>query len=172
MGRDFPPVQTGSGAHPSSCKMGVGSLPEVNCGRCVLLTTHPLLVPRTWKCRAIPLLLSEPYGLYSAKVQGCTFTLTHDRTYSTQAVLSVPLRQSPPSSWKPLHSTVTCNQVNTRRVWHKPCDTLLISRCFLCRLQPISVDIHTLQQLQTLQLSSQFTSTVSMYSYSDLLQLK
>ena len=26
-GRDFPPVQTGSGAHPASCKMGTGSFP-------------------------------------------------------------------------------------------------------------------------------------------------
>jgi len=24
-GRDFPPVQTGPGAHPASCKMGTGS---------------------------------------------------------------------------------------------------------------------------------------------------
>jgi len=26
-GRDFPPVQTGPGAHPTSCKMGTGSFP-------------------------------------------------------------------------------------------------------------------------------------------------
>ena len=45
-GRDFPPVQTGPGAHPDSCKMGTGSFPGVKCGRCVLLTTHPLLVTR------------------------------------------------------------------------------------------------------------------------------
>ena len=43
-GRDFPPVQTGT-----------GSFPRVKCGRGVLLTTHPLLVPRSWKSRAIPL---------------------------------------------------------------------------------------------------------------------
>ena len=54
-GRDFPPVQTGPGAHPASCKMGTGSLSGVKCGRGVLLTTHPLLVPRSWKSRAIPL---------------------------------------------------------------------------------------------------------------------
>ena len=54
-GRDFPPVQTGPGAHPASCKMGTGLLPGVKCGRGVLLTTHPLLVPRSWKSRAIPL---------------------------------------------------------------------------------------------------------------------
>ena len=54
-GRDFPPVQTGPGAHPASSKMGTGSFPGVKCGRSVLLTTHPLLVSRSWKSRAIPL---------------------------------------------------------------------------------------------------------------------
>jgi len=54
-GRDFPPVQTGPGAHPASCKMETGSFPGVKCGRGVLLTTHPLLVLRSWKSRAIPL---------------------------------------------------------------------------------------------------------------------
>ena len=34
--------------------MDTGSLPGVKCGRGVLLTTHPLLVPRSWKSRAIP----------------------------------------------------------------------------------------------------------------------
>ena len=53
--RDFPPVQTGPGAHPTSCKMGTGSFPVVKCGRGMLLTTHPLLVPRSWKSRAITL---------------------------------------------------------------------------------------------------------------------
>jgi len=33
----------------------VPGLPGVKCGRSVLLTTHPLLVPRSWKSRAIPL---------------------------------------------------------------------------------------------------------------------
>jgi len=54
-GRDFPPVQTGPGAHPASCKMGTVSFLGVKCGQGVLLTTHPLLVPRSWKSRAIPL---------------------------------------------------------------------------------------------------------------------
>ena len=45
----------GPGAHPASCKMGTGSFPGVKCGRGVLLTTHPLLVPLSWKSRAIPL---------------------------------------------------------------------------------------------------------------------
>jgi len=54
-GRDFPPFQTGPGAHPASCKMGTGSFPGIKCGQGVLLNTHPLLVPRSWKSRVIPL---------------------------------------------------------------------------------------------------------------------
>jgi len=54
-GEIFSPVQTGPGAHPASCTMGTGSFPVVKCGRGVLLTTHHLLVPRSWKSRAIPL---------------------------------------------------------------------------------------------------------------------
>ena len=53
--REFPTSQTGPGAHPASCTMGTGSFPGVKCGRGVLLTTHPLLVSRSWKRRAIPL---------------------------------------------------------------------------------------------------------------------
>ena len=51
----FRPVQIDPGAHPASYKTGTGSFPGVKCGRGVLLTTHPLLVPRSWKSRAIPL---------------------------------------------------------------------------------------------------------------------
>ena len=54
-GRDFPPIQTGPGAHPVSCKMSTGSFPGVKCGRDVLLTTQPLLVPQSWRIIAIPL---------------------------------------------------------------------------------------------------------------------
>ena len=50
------PVQTGPGAHPASCTMGIGSFPGIKSGRGVLLTTHPLLVPWSRKRRAIPLL--------------------------------------------------------------------------------------------------------------------
>ena len=58
----FRPVQTGPGAHPASCKMGTGPVPVVKCGRGVLLTTHPILVPRSWKSRAItvPTLWATP----------------------------------------------------------------------------------------------------------------
>jgi len=35
--------------------VGTGSLPGVKCGQGVLLTTHPILEPRSWKSTAIPL---------------------------------------------------------------------------------------------------------------------
>ena len=54
-GRGFPPVQTGPGAHPAYGKWVSGLSQGVKCGRGVLLTTHPLLVPRSWKNRATPL---------------------------------------------------------------------------------------------------------------------
>jgi len=53
-GREFPPVQNAPGAQPTDCKMGTGSFWGVKCGWGVLLTTHPLLVLRSWKSRAIP----------------------------------------------------------------------------------------------------------------------
>jgi hypothetical protein len=53
-GQDFPPVHTGPGARPASCTMGTGSFPGLKYSRGVLLTTHPLLLPRSWKNRAIP----------------------------------------------------------------------------------------------------------------------
>jgi hypothetical protein len=41
------PVQTGLAAHPAFCTMGTGSFPGVESGRGVVLTPHPLLVPRS-----------------------------------------------------------------------------------------------------------------------------
>ena len=49
-------ISTGSGAHPASCTVGTGSFPGVKSGRGVTLTPHPLLLPWSWKGRAIPLL--------------------------------------------------------------------------------------------------------------------
>jgi len=59
--------------------MDTGSFPRVNSGRGVTLTPHPLLVPWSWKGRAIPLLPYGPYGLYRAAlpVQGCTLLLPY-----------------------------------------------------------------------------------------------
>ena len=41
------PAQTGPEAHPASCTMGTRSFPGVRCHRGVMLTPHPLLVPRS-----------------------------------------------------------------------------------------------------------------------------
>jgi len=54
-GRDFRPVHTDHGAHPAYCKIGTITFPGLNCGRCMLLNTHPLLVSRTCNSTAIPL---------------------------------------------------------------------------------------------------------------------
>ena len=45
-GRDFPPGQTGPGAHPDSCKMGYCFFPRGRGGRGVGLNPHPHLVCR------------------------------------------------------------------------------------------------------------------------------
>jgi len=50
------PVHTGPGAHPVSCTMDSGSFPGVKSSRGVTLAPHPLLVPWSWKSRAIRLL--------------------------------------------------------------------------------------------------------------------
>jgi hypothetical protein len=72
--RFFALVETGPGAHPSSCTTGTGSFPGVNCDRGLTKTPHPLLVPWLRKSIAIPLLPLWTYGLYRASVavQGCT----------------------------------------------------------------------------------------------------
>ena len=49
------PVQTGPGAHPASCTIGIGSFPRVKSVRGVTLT--PLVLSWSRKSRAIPLLL-------------------------------------------------------------------------------------------------------------------
>jgi len=79
------PVQTGPGAHPASCTMGTGSFEGVKSGRGVTLSPHPLLVPRSRKRRAIPLLplwAVRPVQSLSA----CTrvhFTFTFSYNHST-----------------------------------------------------------------------------------------
>ena len=63
-------VQTGPGAHPTSCTMGTGNFLGVTSGRGVTLTPHPLQ-------EKVELYLYSPYGPYglyraSVPVQGCT----------------------------------------------------------------------------------------------------
>ena len=71
-------VQTGPGAHPTSCTMDTGSFPGVKGGLGVTLTPHPLLVPWSRQSTAIPLLplwTLRPVQILSA-CTGVTFTFT------------------------------------------------------------------------------------------------
>ena len=79
-GRDFPPIQTGPRAHPASCTMDTESFSGVKCGRGVLLTTHPLLVPRSWKSRAIPP-PSRPHRACNGIILPFIYTHTHTHTH-------------------------------------------------------------------------------------------
>ena len=78
------PVQTGNGAHPASCTMGTGSFPGVKSGHGVTLTPHPLLVPWSWRGRAIPLLplwtVRPVQSLSASTGVHLTFTFTFYRT--------------------------------------------------------------------------------------------
>jgi hypothetical protein len=62
-------VQTGPGAHPSSCTMGTGSIPWVNSGRSMTLNPQPL-TSAVGHERVELYLYSHygPYGLYRASV--------------------------------------------------------------------------------------------------------
>ena len=94
------PVQTGPGAHPASCTMGIGSFPGVKSGQGVTLTPHPL------QCRGherVELYLYCPYGPYglyraSVPVQGCTLHLHEDQhvfLYTTSTVTRQILTTKP-----------------------------------------------------------------------------
>jgi hypothetical protein len=65
------PVQTGPGTHPAFCTIGTRSFPRVKYGRGVTLTTHPLLVPWSWKGTAIPLL--PPMGRTACTETQCLY---------------------------------------------------------------------------------------------------
>ena len=60
-GRDFSPVQTGPVAHLASRKLVTRSFPWVKYGRGVLLNTHPLLVPRSWRIKLFLYPTSGPH---------------------------------------------------------------------------------------------------------------
>jgi len=66
------------GAHPASYKMGTGSLPGFKSGWGVTLSPHPLLVPWSWKSRAIPL-----FPLWSVRPVQSLSACTRDVLYLT-----------------------------------------------------------------------------------------
>ena len=86
---DFPPVQTGPGAHPDYCTLCTQSFQGVKDGRGVLLTTHPLLVQWSWKGRAISLPTlwattgSVTGTLYFTLLTSWIHTRTHSHYIST-----------------------------------------------------------------------------------------
>jgi len=81
------PVQTGPGAHPSSCIMGTGSFPGIKSGRGVTLTPHPLLVLWSRKIRAIPLLPLWAVVWPVQSLSACTWVhFTYSQNQSLQDV--------------------------------------------------------------------------------------
>ena len=103
-GRDFPPVQTGPGAHSASSKIGTGSFPGINFGRGVLLTSHPFLVPLSWKSRGIPLGHTRP-------VTGSLYFLP-----SYKALYTLPTRSKHFSLPWLLHESTTSCSSNLRLI--------------------------------------------------------
>jgi len=79
------PVQIGPGGHPASCTMGIRSFLGVKSCWGVTLTPHPLLVPRSRKTRAIPLLLLWAIG----PVQGCTLPLFFIIFHTQSTIINV-----------------------------------------------------------------------------------
>ena len=73
------PVQTGPGAHPASCTVGTGSFRGVKYGRGVVLTTHLLLVPQSWKSRTVP--LTTVWATTGPVTGHFTFTFTFTFVY-------------------------------------------------------------------------------------------
>jgi hypothetical protein len=102
-------VQTGSGAHPASCKMGTGVLsPGVKRGRGVMMTTHPHLVPRSWMSRSYtssPPKLTLLFYFYKSSP---AFSVPGDKPEITPAVLPtfVQFSSSPWIPW-PIPSSCT-----------------------------------------------------------------
>jgi len=69
--RFFAPVQTGPGAHPAFSIIGTVSFPGVKSGRGVTLIPQPLLMPWSWKSRAIPQL--PPMGCTPCTEAQCMY---------------------------------------------------------------------------------------------------
>ena len=78
--RDFPPVETDTGAHPASCKMGTGSFPGVETAGAWGWPSHPHLV---WK--VLETILSynstHPKGAYVAYKRGDNIIMWTQRNH-------------------------------------------------------------------------------------------
>ena len=103
------PVQTGPGAYPVFCTMGTRSFPGVKSGSGVILTPHPLLVPRSIKSRAIPLLrlwVVRPVQSLSA----CTTVRSLLVSWSRKS-RAIPLH--PLWAVRPVQSLSACTRVHS-----------------------------------------------------------
>jgi hypothetical protein len=79
----FKTIQTGPGAHPVSCKMGTGFYPGIKRSQGMLLTTHPILAPRSWERRAIALNLP-------GHNQFCYRVIVHSYILQNYKYLNIP----------------------------------------------------------------------------------
>ena len=81
-----------------SCTMGTGSFPGVKSGRGVLLITHPLLVPRSWKNRPIPLTTLQAKN---GPVTGTLYLYIYlicTEVYDVRRVVELAKKKTQPSS--------------------------------------------------------------------------
>jgi len=100
--------------------MGTGSFPGVKSGRGVTLTPYPLLVPWSWKARAIPLLplwaIRPVQSLSACTGMHFTFTFTtlwdrmYHRRFSRRLGISLPVGRN----WARLNRTFVL------RLWTDP----------------------------------------------------
>ena len=70
--------------------MGTGSFPGVKYGQGVLLTPHPLLVPLSWKSRAVPL---PSLWATTGPVKGTLYTFPlsqHTNTHVSKTLIVFP----------------------------------------------------------------------------------
>ena len=110
------PVQTGPGTHQASCTMSTVSFRGVKNGRGVTLNPHPLLVPWSWKGRAIPLLpLWAVRPVQSLSV--CTrVTFTFNFLYNTSGKSKLKTSRCAYEFRTNLDSSVNHNHVILRHV--------------------------------------------------------
>jgi hypothetical protein len=121
-GRDIPHVQAGPGAHSACFTMGTGSFPGVKCGRSVLLTTHLLLVPRSWKSRAIRL---SPLWATTGPVTGLLYLYLFNLSTTIQVMRSDI----------PRHRSVLLNRMD-----HTDNSNTIDYSCFLCRNRGVNLE--------------------------------
>jgi len=97
-GRDFPPVQTGPGAHPASCRMGTGSLPGVEAAGAWGWPPPHLECRSPRKSRAIPLLTLRAFVAYKRELE--TYLSTKHEATETFGLLFLREEANPQKGTK------------------------------------------------------------------------